>query len=326
MNRQNRRRGFTLIELLVVMAIMATLMGLLLPAVQKVREAANRTSCKNNLRQVGLACMSYESNRGFFPPAGVDIPATATGNARTIAEKIGARNGSTHGWSVFMLPYIEQDNTYGIYQFDKNWNATENLTATRVKVKSFLCPSTLDGDRLAPNSRAVNDYAPITRIDSQLTTASPPLIDNLGTTASSYHGIMRIVYWNSATSNELFLCRVPDVRDGTSNTILLAEDAGRPTKWTKKGADLTTTVDGAAWADIGNSFKVEGASADGATWPGPCAINCSNFNEIYSFHQGGATFVFADGSVHFIPESTSIRIIGRLITRAGSEIVSSSDF
>src|ERR1700756_2643029 len=98
-----KRRGFTLVELLVVIAIIAILIGLLLPAVQKVREAAARAQCMNNLKQMGLALHNYHSVFGGFPPAKVTTP-------------------TTHNWTVFILPYIEQDNLYKRYNFSVNWD------------------------------------------------------------------------------------------------------------------------------------------------------------------------------------------------------------
>src|SRR5436305_6104567 len=122
-----RQAAFTLIELLVVLAIIAVLIGLLLPAVQKVREAANRLSCQNNLKQLGLALHGYHDVNGTFPPgmilSGFDV---------TDAEATGF---------TFLLPHLEQDNTYKLYHFDDAWWQPSNFTAVAVPVKVFYCPS-----------------------------------------------------------------------------------------------------------------------------------------------------------------------------------------
>ncbi|MGL6095997.1 MAG: DUF1559 domain-containing protein [Fimbriiglobus sp.] len=141
-----RRKGFTLIELLVVIAIIAILIGLLLPAVKKVREAAARMQCTNNLKQIGLACHSFESAFGFFPPARLDaapgfpvtefgVPAPATGTIQ-------------HGPGTLILPYIEQDNLYRTYNFSLTFSDPGNANAIRTQVKTFVCPSTPDANRL----------------------------------------------------------------------------------------------------------------------------------------------------------------------------------
>src|SRR5215204_4070354 len=118
------RRGFTLIELLVVIAIIAILIGLLLPAVQKVREAANRMKCSNNLKQLGLGLHNYQTTNGYFPPGAV-TSSTAAGPTR-LRQKLGITTPSNHSWSVFLLPYIEQDNLAKQYDYNANWYATAN--------------------------------------------------------------------------------------------------------------------------------------------------------------------------------------------------------
>jgi prepilin-type processing-associated H-X9-DG protein len=122
-----------------------------------------------------------------------------------------------------------------------------------------------------------------------------------------------------------FLARIADILDGTSNTLVITEDAGRPQIW-RVGRLVAGRTSGAGWADRDNEFITHGFTSDGATDPGPCHTNCTNNNENYSFHIGGANGVFADGSVRFYSSSMSIRIMGRLITRAGRETVSGSDF
>jgi prepilin-type processing-associated H-X9-DG protein len=136
-------------------------------------------------------------------------------------------------------------------------------------------------------------------------------VDNV----SDLRGVMRV--------NET--PRMADIADGTSNTILATEDGGRPQRW-RAGRLLTGRVSGGMWADRANEYITHGYTFDGARTPGACAINCTNDNEIYAFHTSGANVLLGDGSVRFLSQSTSIRIVARLITRSGGEVVSGSDF
>src|SRR5262245_52797688 len=124
------RRGFSLIELLVVIAIIAVLIGLLLPAVQKVREAANRTKCQNNLKQLGLALQGYHDGQGAFPPG----LASSTFNVS---------DAEATGFTT-LLPYIEQDSAFNRYHFDEPWWEPSNFPALGVEIKVFFCPSNRD--------------------------------------------------------------------------------------------------------------------------------------------------------------------------------------
>ncbi len=117
------------------------------------------------------------------------------------------------------------------------------------------------------------------------------------------------------------MTRLGDITDGTSNTILLAEDAGRPRQWRVGQAGPDQVIWGAPWAANLNRLRLRGATIDGVSRPGPCALNCSNDHEIYSFHPGGANTTFADGSVHFLKTGLDIRVLARLVTRAGGEVV-----
>src|SRR6266404_4086549 len=136
------RPGFTLIELLVVIAIIAVLIGLLLPAVQKVRDAANRTRCQNNLKQIGLALNNYEAVNGRFPPAYVQASGKQSGTAYGIKYPDDGWNGLPGwAWGTLILPYIEQENLYKSLRLELPCWATENAPFVKTKVSVFLCPS-----------------------------------------------------------------------------------------------------------------------------------------------------------------------------------------
>jgi prepilin-type N-terminal cleavage/methylation domain-containing protein/prepilin-type processing-associated H-X9-DG protein len=285
------RRAFTLIELLVVIAIIAVLIGLLLPAVQKVRDAAARMSCTNNLKQLGLALHSYHDANAGFPPGkqdGTGVP--------------------VHTWTPYVLPYIEQGNLYDRYNFGVSWNAAPNDVSgagvVQARITTFLCPSAPDSPgRLGTNRREVIDYSPVNQVTrpNQYVTNMPPsdptFVGILG------HNVRR---------------RVTDILDGSSNTILLAEDAGRNQKFVM-GKLVSGSTTG-AWGNPSTEVVITGYDPATGTSPGPCAINCTNANEVYSFHSGGANVVFGDGSVRFARSSTNINLLVALCTRAGGEV------
>jgi|GEM_PF-2272122 len=169
---------------------------------------------------------------------------------------------------------------------------------------------------------ACTDYAPIGGVSPVL--ADMELIDPVGL----YEGVMPI--------NRMV--RLDEITDGASNTILVTECAGRPRHWRvgQAGPEPTQAhhVGGGPWTGGSNGLVIQGSPFDGGSLvvtqtlgePGPCALNCTNNFQVYSFHTGGALAVFADGSVHFLKAGMSIRVLARLATRAGGEVVSADDY
>lgn len=291
--KKNRCAGFTLIELLVVIAIIAVLIGLLLPAVQKVREAASRLSCSNNLRQIGLGLHNYHDSRGVLPAAQVSSP--------------------KRSWVPSILPHIEQSQLHDRYDFSVNWYHMNNQPVVSKPLTVFMCSSSPESnriDRKYHSHPACGDYNATTGLSTKLALIGivPP--------TSDLRGAMVI---DDTT-------RFTDITDGLSHTIMVAEDAGRPRLWNKGKQVPGVYVNGGAWAAMQGPFSLNGSSNDGSLINGYCAMNCTNDNEIYSFHRNGANIVFADGSVHFLRSSTTILIMAALWTRAGGETIAELDF
>jgi prepilin-type N-terminal cleavage/methylation domain-containing protein/prepilin-type processing-associated H-X9-DG protein len=292
-----KRSGFTLIELLVVIAIIAVLIGLLLPAVQKVREAAARTSCTNNLKQLGLAMHTfYDTNKGF--------PPSRTSKAPKLS------------WTPFVLPYLEQDALYRKYNFAQNWNdtATNDLNPggpNQVNIPVLVCPSvpTPASSRGGALNRGITDYSPLNDIarPNAFITSMPPT-DNtlLGILGSDVRR------------------RVADITDGTSNTVMMAECAGREQIW-QMGALASGTTNG-AWANPGNQISIAGFNPATLAAPGACAINCTNVDNVYSFHSGLAMTLFGDGSVHPLAASLDLNVLVALMTRNQGEVIPAGTF
>src|SRR4051812_34621469 len=179
------RKAFTLIELLVVIAIIATLIGLLLPAVQKVRAAAARLKCANNLKQIGLALHNYENVNRAFPSAYVTANTRQDGSAYGISYGDEYRNGPPGwAWGVFLLPYLEQDNLYRQFDLAQPCWAPVNAPAARTKVAAFLCPAATGGSDGFDVQRAGTDArhgTPLTRSDgSRVSFAHSHYVTNAG--------------------------------------------------------------------------------------------------------------------------------------------------
>jgi prepilin-type N-terminal cleavage/methylation domain-containing protein/prepilin-type processing-associated H-X9-DG protein len=315
LSRHSFRRAFTLIELLVVIAIMGTLMGLLLPAVQKVRESASRTKCLNNIRQLGLALVNREQTHGNFP-GGVEVTSITT---------TGTPTNVYHTWVPYTLSFIEQDNLLNIYRMDKNWNATENAVAVTKEVSTLICPSATNGRSvdLSGKKYASMDYSPMVDVDS----------GNNGTGGLVGSGLLSP--WtgdpNGAMTARSKSRRVIDIKDGTASTLLLVEVAGSPEAW-RMNRLIAPTGTGNGWAiaevspGVARAVNLDGTSADGTTLIGPCALNCNNGDEPYSFHPQSCNVVFADGHTATLKTGLSIKIMAALVTRRGGEVFSDGDY
>lgn len=312
-----QRRGFTLIELLVVIAIIGVLIGLLLPAIQKVREAANRASCSNNLKQLGLALHNFHDTNQVFPASGWTV--AGPGNPQ----------GKFVGWRPLVLPFIEQENLQRIYDFNKNWWELPNLTAAAISVKTFQCPSV--SSRVSVTSAVAKSPRPALTFPAPLAPTDYEAV--MGVQPAS---IDPQLYNSSNRFSVLFrnsTLRLSDVLDGTAATIMVVECAGRPLVHRLKTANPTLTNDqGIGWADSEGPFSFDGASADGSqegcTPANGCtaSMNKKNDNEPYGFHTGGANFLFADGHVQFVREAVDLRTFAALCTANGGEVVNSSDY
>jgi prepilin-type N-terminal cleavage/methylation domain-containing protein/prepilin-type processing-associated H-X9-DG protein len=328
-----RPKGFTLIELLVVIAIIAILIGLLLPAVQKVREAAARSQCQNNLKQMGLAIHNFASTyNGTLPTGGegtdfVNFP-------------YGPSQFDNFSFFTVILPFVEQQNVYNMMTVTAYYESTpNNITAAQTVIKVFLCPS----NALRPTSGKDNagygytDYGPTVYTDIDPTTG-------LRNTQTRANGALHWVGKN-ASPNQLGGSTIASITDGTSNTIAVAEDCGRVEpqvspypdpagmgnngrrafwRWAEPDSGYGVsgpppTATGTGTAVSNNPYPVNGGNGPpGCPWIP--VNNCGPNDEMFSFHTSNSVqAVFCDGHVATLTGGLDSRICRFLVTPSGGE-------
>jgi prepilin-type N-terminal cleavage/methylation domain-containing protein/prepilin-type processing-associated H-X9-DG protein len=290
------RRGFTLIELLVVIAIIAVLIGLLLPAVQKVREAAARLQCQNNLKQMGLAIHNYHDANGTFPPGGTTFNGTA-GNS----------------FHVYILPYIEQQALFGKFNLAQTYNAgtstTGNMGNRNLVPGIYLCPS----QSLRTGYGADAGWSTVHYVGNMGPHGTNPLTNtayswtaNASTGGYAQQGVLE-AGWTGI--------RIPEISDGTSNTILVGELSwGTPSLpvpyrgWNRGCGSATST------------YGCQGSKNVAYSINNPASLNAGTDLAFGSLHTGGANFAFCDGSIHFLSENTSLSVLLSTASRNGGEV------
>ncbi len=297
-------RGFTLIELLVVIAIIAVLVALLLPAVQQAREAARRSQCQNQLKQMGIALNSYHESLKCLPP----------GSLRT------AGTGNAWGFSLFLLPYLERTAAYETVNFNTTqtcctWiKAMQAMTPKSPEPQSmpmpfYYCPSDPNSNRSlmsgptgpSPGSGDCGLLYPGNYLGSSGTIGLSTMSACFSTGSGTLNG-NGVLYTDSRV-------RISDITDGTSNTFAVGE-RGLP-------QDL-----GWGWILCGGTECEQYLSAKtGIINPVSMTGTDLNVMSFWSWHPGGAYFLFADGSVHFISQSISFQTYQALSTRNGEEVI-----
>jgi prepilin-type N-terminal cleavage/methylation domain-containing protein/prepilin-type processing-associated H-X9-DG protein len=299
------RFGFTLIELLVVIAIIAVLIGLLLPAVQKVREAANRAQCTNNLHQLGLALHNYHDSQGSFPCGYVCSQPQANPDYTSPG----------WGWAALILPYIEKGNLSRQINFALPIEDSSNFAARTMILKLYVCPS----DRS-------------TGIFTVYSKNNTPLAQAATNSYAACHGIGIDLDEELDDFNGMFSrnsqVRFADVSDGTSNTIAIGERGAFFTQTPWAGAVSFGTTRITPNAPVINSNAIEDAPTQTLAHIDVETINDPRADEedFFTPHTGVGMFLFVDGSVHSITTTLSLPVLQALSTRDGGEVVNAGDF
>jgi len=305
MNHTARRHGLTLVELLAVIAIVAVLVAFLMPAVQSARELARRTQCANNLKQLSLAVLGFESSNGHLPAGAVTtLPLDPVNNC---ALQTGVQNVSSRApWTVLILPFLEESARYNRFQLDRPFfgfwtdngaaQSTPNDAAQKERCDRYVCPSSRRSNAWTA-AAAINYYA------CQGGGPTPKCTGDSPGRAFFYNGL----FFNNST------IRIASIRDGASNVIMLGETDYAPSpSW--------SGLWGGSWA---SSFRTAGTVAGSSCGGHSCSIPigvCGTMNPINqpnigdlsftttfgSSHPGGCSIALADGSIHFFSETIDL--------------------
>jgi prepilin-type N-terminal cleavage/methylation domain-containing protein/prepilin-type processing-associated H-X9-DG protein len=304
--RCSGRFAFTLIELLVVIAIIGVLIGLLFPAVQKVREAANRATCQNNLHQIGLALHSYHDSLGSFPSGYVCQP---------VNPNIPHQTGSGWGWVALLLAYIEEGNLTQQINFNLPVEDPSNLAARTTILKLYVCPSDrstgiftiYDKNNIALAQAATNSYAACHGTGVDL---DEELDDFNGTFSRNSH------------------VHFVDVTDGTSSTIAIGERASFFTQTPWAGAVSFGTTRITPGAPTNNLTAIEDAPTQTLVHVAVHTLNDPNADpeDFFTPHTGTANFLFVDGSVRPVSTGIPLSVLQALATRDGGEVVNGDEY
>lgn len=334
------KRGFTLVELLVVIAIIGILIGMLLPAVQQVREAARRTQCLNNMRQISLAMINYESANMHFPP-GIETEPLSNFSLAEINDDSfspnqigpGPLDRTAYNWSCVILPQLEQGNLYNDVRATNRSSSSITFNVSGVQVEmnilpGFICPSDV-GDETSPRRGATGNANNIGKLNysgicgnllgrdlhnitnaSQIGLPARAVSSNLERLRLDFPGIL---YVNSDVT-------FGQISDGTSNTFLLGE------RDQQRLSDTRERFPG-SWGGTRNASWMNQCLSPASSDPNQTLnaiadnITARDFS-LGSQHPGGGNYSLADGSVTFISDDISGRIIDAYGTRAGGEVAS----
>ena len=348
MNYQPKRKAFTLVELLVVIAIIGILIGMLLPAVQQVREAARRAQCSNNLRQIVLAMHNFESGRGAFPPGQNNEPSA---NARTpnpiIPSPSDSSEASQIGLNMFLLPFVEQGNLFDQFEAATNsWDHTVDFRTVAdnngkplvsTVIPFYICPS---------------DSSPDGDFNGPLTDAS--IADSFLHSKTNYVGVTGVLFGPNSPVRQLnrpgaenidqwgifgrnSKTTFADIADGSSNVIAMGERSS--ISEIEAGVDSSAVPlnsFGAIWSGRGSSSPVASSPRGGRTEAylgaiqdnSPASAIDFGVNGLRptegftaSFHPGGVNVGYADGSVHFLPDNLAFDVLIALSVMADGDVV-----
>jgi prepilin-type N-terminal cleavage/methylation domain-containing protein len=315
-------RGFTLVELLVVIAIIGILVALLLPAIQSAREAARRTQCQNNIKQLGLATLNFETaHQELPPPYWHELKPVPGGRPITVF----------HSTIAYLLPFFEERAIADQYDFNQSWDhsdptkSVDNKRLGAQHLEMLRCPTVPETRGEWPGAI---DYAVCDTISTDHTHPDLALdyfvkngaVRPRPNAAGLYESVLSMNVINPASSNPTYIRpKLKNVTDGLSQTFMWFECGARPI-WYVSGVVQTDrngprlTQAGESWADYNNWFAIHDHC-------GNAMMNCNNEEEIYSFHLHGCFYGMGDGAVRFVDDSVDPDVFVSLFTRDAGDII-----